>query len=174
MNTRSDALLLTEKKDNTTWLTLNRPAVLNALNHSLLLKIKNELEKIKDDPDIQAVVITGTGDKAFSAGADIQYLHEASPLEVRELAQLAVSVTRLIENLGKISIALLNGFALGGGLELAESCMLRIAVNSAKLGHPLGENRCSSRLGWHNTVAASHWKKPGCGATPYRKNDQCK
>ncbi len=150
MNTRSDALLLTEKKDNTTWLTLNRPAVLNALNRPLLLEIKGELEKIKDDPDIQAVVITGTGDKAFSAGADIQYLHEASPLEVRELAQLAVSVTRLIENLGKISIALINGFALGGGLELAESCMLRVAVNSAKLGHP--EVRIGAVAGWGGTT----------------------
>ncbi len=116
----------------------------------MLLEIKSALEKIKDDPDVQAVVITGAGDKAFYAGADIQYLHQASPLKVRELAQLAVSVTRLIENLGKISIALINGFALGGGLELAESCMLRIAVNSAKLGHP--EVKIGAVAGWGGTT----------------------
>ena len=150
MNTQSNVILRTEKKNKIALLTLNRPAVLNALNYSLLQKIKNELEKIKDDPDIQAVVITGAGDKAFSAGADIHYLHEASPLEVRKLAQLAISVTRLIENLGKISIALINGFALGGGLELAESCMLRIAVNSAKLGHP--EVRIGAVAGWGGTT----------------------
>ena len=153
MNTRSDALLLIDKKDNTTWLTLNRPNVLNALNRSLLLEIKSALEEIKDDPDVQAVVITGAGNKAFSAGADIQYLHHASPLEVRKLAQLAVSVTRLIENLGKISIALINGFALGGGLELAESCMLRIGVNSAKLGHP--EVKIGAVAGWGGTTRLS-------------------
>ncbi len=150
MNTQSDAILLTESKNNIAWLTLNRQSLLNALNHSLLLEIKNELEKIKADPDVQAVVITGAGDKAFSAGADIQYLHQASPLQVRELAHLALSVTRLIENLGKISIALINGFALGGGLELAESCMLRIAVNSAKLGHP--EVRIGAVAGWGGTT----------------------
>jgi len=150
MNAQSNAILRTEKKDKIALLTLNRPSVLNALNYLLLQKIKDELERIKDDPDIQAVIITGAGDKAFSAGADIQYLNQASPLEVRKLAQLAVSVTRLIENLGKISIALINGFALGGGLELAESCMLRIAVNSAKLGHP--EVKIGAVAGWGGTT----------------------
>jgi enoyl-CoA hydratase len=150
MNAQSNAILRTEKKDKIALLTLNRPSVLNALNYLLLQKIKDELERIKDNPDIQAVIITGAGDKAFSAGADIQYLNQASPLEVRKLAQLAVSVTRLIENLGKISIALINGFALGGGLELAEACMLRIAVNSAKLGHP--EVKIGAVAGWGGTT----------------------
>ncbi len=147
---QSDSILLTENKDNITYLTLNRPSVLNALNRSLLLEIKDELEKIKEDPDVQAVVISGAGDRAFSAGADIEYLNRASPLQVRELARLAVSVTRLIENLGKISIALINGFALGGGLELAESCMMRVAVSSAKLGHP--EVRIGAVAGWGGTT----------------------
>ncbi len=142
--------LLSEQKGNVVYLTLNRPEVLNALNQELLFEINDELTRTKDDPDIQAVIITGAGDKAFSAGADIQYLNQASPLEVRKLAQLAVSVTRLIENLGKISIALINGFALGGGLELAESCMLRIAVNSAKLGHP--EVKIGAVAGWGGTT----------------------
>lgn len=150
MNKQSDAILLTQTKDNITYLTLNRPSVLNALNRPLLLEIKSELNKIKDDSAVRAVVISGTGDKAFSAGADIKYLSQASPLQVRELAMLAVSVTRLIENLGKISIALINGFALGGGLELAESCMMRIAVSSAKLGHP--EVRIGAVAGWGGTT----------------------
>ena len=150
MTDRSQPLLISERKENVVYLTLNRPAVLNALNKSLLLEIKKELEAIKNNPEIQAVVITGAGDKAFSAGADIEYLNQASPLQVRELAQLAVSVTHLIENLNKISIALINGFALGGGLELAESCMLRVAVTSAKLGHP--EVRIGAVAGWGGTT----------------------
>jgi enoyl-CoA hydratase len=150
MTDRSHPLLISERKENVVYLTLNRPAVLNALNKLLLLEIKKELEAIKNNPEIQAVVITGAGDKAFSAGADIEYLNQASPLQVRELAQLAVSVTHLIENLNKISIALINGFALGGGLELAESCMLRVAVTSAKFGHP--EVRIGVVAGWGGTT----------------------
>ena len=150
MADRSNSILITERKEKFVYLTLNRPAVLNALNKSLLLEIKKELEGIKNNPEIQAVIITGAGNKAFSAGADIEYLNQASPLQVRELAQLAVSVTHLIENLNKISIALINGFALGGGLELAESCMLRVAVTSAKLGHP--EVRIGAVAGWGGTT----------------------
>ncbi len=150
MNKQSGDILLTEKKENITYLTLNRPSVLNALNLPLLLELKKELLKIKEDPEIRAVIITGAGNKAFSAGADIKYLNQASPLQVRELAMLAISVNRLIENLGKISIALINGFALGGGLELAESCMIRIAVHSAKLGHP--EVRIGAVAGWGGTT----------------------
>jgi len=143
-------VLLSEQKGNISYLTLNRPAVLNALNRQLLIEIKDELTVIKDNPTIQAVVITGAGNKAFSAGADIEYLHQASPLEVRELANLAVSVTHLIENLNKVSVALINGYALGGGLELAEACMLRIAVVSAKLGHP--EVCIGAVAGWGGTT----------------------
>ena len=143
-------VLRSEQKGNIAYLTLNRPTVLNALNRQLLLEIRNELTAIKDNPTIQAVVITGAGDKAFSAGADIEYLNQASPLEARDLANLAVSVTHLIENLNKISLALINGYALGGGLELAESCMLRIAVDSAKLGHP--EVRIGAVAGWGGTT----------------------
>lgn len=147
---QTDSILLTRQKEDFVYLILNRPSVLNALNRPLLLALKSELERIKDDPDIRAVIITGSGERAFSAGADIEYLNQASPLEVRELAQLAVSVTHLIENLQKVSIAFINGFALGGGLELAESCMLRLAVDSAKLGHP--EVRIGAVAGWGGTT----------------------
>lgn len=150
MSDNASNILLSEQKENIVYLTLNRPAVLNALNKELLFEIKKELEIIKDSPDIQAVVITGAGNKAFSAGADIEYLNQASPLEIRELANLAVSVTHMIENLNKISIALINGFALGGGLELAESCMLRVAVPSANMGHP--EVKIGAVAGWGGTT----------------------
>lgn len=150
MTEQPDPILLTERKNNCVYLTLNRPALLNALNRPLLLALKHELEKVKDDPKVQAIVITGAGNKAFSAGADIEYLSQATPLQVRNLARLAISVTHLIENLGKVSIALINGFALGGGLEIAESCMLRIAAKSAKLGHP--EVRIGAVAGWGGTT----------------------
>jgi len=142
--------LLSEQNGNIAYLTLNRPSVLNALNKSLLIEIKKELEIIKNNNEIQAIVITGAGDKAFSAGADIEYLNQASPMQVRELANLAISVTNSIENLNKISIALVNGYALGGGLELAESCMFRFAVPSARLGHP--EVRIGAVAGWGGTT----------------------
>ena len=150
MNDSTKQLIHSDPKENVAYLTLNRPAVLNALNEQLLIEIKKELERIQNNSEIQAVVITGAGDRAFSAGADIAYLHQASPLQIRELARLAVSVTHFIENLNKISIALINGFALGGGLELAESCMLRVAVTSAKLGHP--EVRIGAVAGWGGTT----------------------
>ncbi len=150
MNDIEKQILLVEQKDNIAYLTLNRPNVLNALNKQLLNEFKKSLEKIKNDPSIQAVVITGAGNKAFSAGADIGYLNQASPLQVRQLAQLAVLVTQLIENLGKISIALVNGYALGGGLEIAESCMLRVAVTSSKMGHP--EVCIGAVAGWGGTT----------------------
>lgn len=150
MNDSNNQPLIVEQKNNVAYLTLNRPAVLNVLNQELLLELKKELEKIKNNPKIYAIIITGAGNKAFSAGADIKFLNQATPLQVRKLAQLAVSVTFLIENLNKISIALINGFALGGGLELAESCMFRIAVSSAKLGHP--EVCIGAVAGWGGTT----------------------
>ena len=80
---------------------------------------------------MKAMIITGTGEKAFCAGADIKFLNQASPLEVRELARMAVSVNNKIETLGKVVVAAINGYALGGGLELAESCVLRVVIRPA-------------------------------------------
>lgn len=150
MSHKKDSLLVVSKKQNVAYLTLNRPEVLNALNAELLIALRTELEQIKNDSTIKGIFITGSGEKAFSAGADIEFLNSASPLQVRELAELAISVNSQIENLGKTSIALINGFALGGGLELAESCMLRVAVSSAKLGHP--EVRIGAVAGWGGTT----------------------
>jgi len=150
MTEQANSNLIIERREDFVYLVLNRPEVLNAIDRDLLVAIKEELEKIREDDGIRAVFITGAGDKAFSAGADIEFLNKATPLQVRELAKLAVSVTRAIENLGKITIALINGYALGGGLELAEACMLRIAVDYAKLGHP--EVRIGAVAGWGGTT----------------------
>ena len=149
MDTGTDSVLFTRRRGEMISLVLNRPAVHNALSRDLLLALDEELALIRDDPGIRAVCITGAGEHAFSAGADIRYLNGASALEVRELALLAVAVTRRIEELGKLSIALINGFALGGGLELAEACMFRIAVREARLGHP--EVRIGAVAGWGGT-----------------------
>jgi enoyl-CoA hydratase len=117
-------------------ITLHRPAALHAMNEELLRYLAAALERAADDHEVRAVIITGSGDRAFSAGADIDLLHRATPLEVRELARLAIAVNARIESLGKPVVAAINGHALGGGLELAEACMLRVAARHARLGHP--------------------------------------
>lgn len=128
----------------------NRPDVLNAMNDALLQQLSALLDKVKGDKAVRAVIIAGAGEKAFSAGADIGFLSQASPLEVRALARLAVSVNHKIETLGKVVVAAINGFALGGGLELAEACMLRVAVRRARLGHP--EVRIGAIAGFGGTT----------------------
>lgn len=131
-------------------ITFNRPEVLNAMNTDLLQQVASLLDQAKADHAVKAVIVTGTGDKAFSAGADIKFLGQASPLEVRELARLAVSVNHRIETLGKVVVAAVNGHALGGGLELAEACMFRMAVRHARLGHP--EVRIGAVAGFGGTT----------------------
>lgn len=116
-------------------ITLNRPEALNALNPDLLHALAALLDRIRADEAVKAVIITGGG-KAFCAGADIAYLRQASPLAVREFARLGIAVNARIETLGKPVIAAIDGYALGGGLELAEACWLRVAAKSARLGHP--------------------------------------
>ena len=138
--------VLNRKKGGIARITLNRPEALNNINRDMLEKIDNVLEKIGADDTVHAVIITGAGDRAFSAGADIGFLSKASALEVRDLARLAVSVYSRIETLGKVVVAAINGYALGGGLELAEACTLRIAVTAAQLGHP--EVRIGAVAGW--------------------------
>lgn len=132
------------------WITLNRPDVLNALNSDVLQTLALLLGRIKEDRVVGGVVLSGSGEKAFSAGADIRYLSTASPLAVREFALLAIEVNARLENLGKVSIAAINGYALGGGLELAEACTFRIAARHAHLGHP--EVRIGAISGWGGTT----------------------
>lgn len=117
-------------------LTVNRPDKLNALNMDTLLELGDAFAKASEDQSIRAVVLTGSGEKAFVAGADITELAHLSPIEAREFSEIGQQLMLQIENLGKPVIAALNGFALGGGCELALACTARIASENARIGLP--------------------------------------
>lgn len=115
---------------------LNRPDKLNALNHDTLTELKSIFEKLKSDENVFVVIITGSGDKAFVAGADISEINKLNMLEGKKFAEFGQSVFSLIEKFEKPVIAAVNGFALGGGCELALSCHIRLASDNAKFGQP--------------------------------------
>ena len=141
--------VLYEEKDGIAVITLNRPGALNAIDPPMLERLGQLLDKARNRDAVRAVILTGSG-AAFSAGADIMYLKHATPMQVRDFAHLAVRITSRIEALGKPVIAALNGLAYGGGLELAESCMIRIAANHVTLGHP--EVRIGAVAGFGGTT----------------------
>jgi enoyl-CoA hydratase len=116
--------------------TVDRPKVLNALNHLSMTELEQVFLDIQQNPDVRAVLLTGGGEKAFVAGADIGELAALSACEGEQLAARGQRIFYLIENCGKPVIACINGFALGGGCELALACTLRIASSSARLGQP--------------------------------------
>jgi enoyl-CoA hydratase len=116
--------------------TVDRPKVLNALNHLSMTELELVFVDVRENTDIRAVLITGGGEKAFVAGADIGELASVSALEGEQLAHRGQRIFQLIENCGKPVIACINGFALGGGCELALACTLRIASSNARLGQP--------------------------------------
>jgi enoyl-CoA hydratase/carnithine racemase len=128
--------LLIERDGRVTVLTINRPSVLNALNFITLDELRRALLDCRHDPDVRAVIITGAGEKSFVAGADIKELAVQSAAEGKEHAIRGQHVFDLIENMGKPVIAAINGFALGGGCELAMACTLRLAAETARLGQP--------------------------------------
>jgi enoyl-CoA hydratase len=128
--------LLIERDGAVAVVTLNRPKVLNALNAQTMDELRRTILALKHDAGIRAVVITGAGEKSFVAGADINELAVQTPATGREHALRGQHVLDLIENMGKPVIAAINGFALGGGCELAMACTLRIASDTAKLGQP--------------------------------------
>ncbi|MDP9038269.1 MAG: enoyl-CoA hydratase-related protein, partial [Acidobacteriota bacterium] len=115
---------------------LNRPAVLNALNASMVRELDHAFAALAGLPSVRAIVLTGAGSKAFAAGADIAELAAADAAEGEQIARRAQRVFRRIETLGKPVLAAINGFALGGGLELALACTLRLAAEHARLGQP--------------------------------------
>src|SRR4249919_2228717 len=128
--------LLIERDAAVAIITINRPKVLNALNNSTLDDLRRAALELKRDDAVRAIVITGSGDKSFVAGADINEFLAQSPASGREHALAGQHVLDLIENLGKPVIAAVNGYALGGGCELAMACTLRLAADTAKLGQP--------------------------------------
>jgi enoyl-CoA hydratase len=128
--------LLYEKKDGIAFITFNRPKVLNALNRRTIEELHQVLLDARDAAAVRVLILTGAGEKAFVAGADINELVQQTPVNGKEFSLYGQSVFHLLETIGKPSICAINGFALGGGCELALSCSIRLASKSAKLGQP--------------------------------------
>jgi enoyl-CoA hydratase/carnithine racemase len=125
-----------EKKNGIAYVTLNRPKVLNALNQRTWENLRTAFEDARDDAEIRGVILTGAGDKAFIAGADISELVHVTAVEAKKSSSYGQAVLNLIENLGKPVVAAVNGFALGGGCETAMACTIRVASENAKFGQP--------------------------------------
>ncbi len=138
----SYANLLVETGDRITTVTINRPAKLNALDRATFLALEGCFRDLAADPEVRAVIVTGSGQKAFVAGADISNIAGLDALGGKAWSQLGQQVFNSIEGMHKPVIAAINGFALGGGLELALACHLRVAASHAKLGQP------EVKIGW--------------------------
>src|SRR5437870_1521740 len=128
--------LLYEKKGAIAYVTLNRPKVLNALNQRTWEDLRAAFEDARDDAEVRGVILTGAGDKAFIAGADISEIAHITAVEAEKSSSYGQAVLNLIENLGKPVIAAVNGFALGGGCETAMACTIRVASEKAKFSQP--------------------------------------
>jgi enoyl-CoA hydratase len=125
-----------DKKGPIGYVTLNRPKVMNALNMATINELQGVFEDARNDSALRAVILTGAGEKAFAAGADIAEIANNTAVEAEEATRRGQALTDLIENLGKPVIAAVNGFALGGGCELAMACTIRMAAENAKFGQP--------------------------------------
>ncbi len=128
--------LLYEKRDGIAVVTVNRPEKLNALNRKVMEELRDCFQNFQSDDEVRVVILTGAGEKAFVAGADINELSVQTPIQGRETSFAGQRILDLIENLGKPVIAAVNGFALGGGCELAMACTLRVASENARFGQP--------------------------------------
>jgi len=128
--------IIFEKRNNFAIITLNRPDKLNALNFELFSELEDAINQIIFDPDIYALILTGAGDKAFAAGADIVELSKSDVISGKKFSEIGSNVMLKLEQLRIPVIAAINGFALGGGLELALSCHIRFASDKAKMGQP--------------------------------------
>jgi enoyl-CoA hydratase/carnithine racemase len=130
------ANVLYEKSNGIARVIINRPKVLNALNTPTWADLRTVFENARDDDRVRGIILTGAGDKAFIAGADISELAQAGAFQAEESSRFGQAVLELIENLGKPVVAAINGFALGAGCETAMACTIRIAVENAKFGQP--------------------------------------
>ena len=128
--------LLYEKREGIAFITFNRPKVLNALNRKTVEELRDALMDARDDSSVRVLILTGAGEKSFVAGADISGLAQRTAVDGRDFALFGQSVVHLLETMGKPSICAINGFALGGGCEVAMCCSIRLASKSAKIGQP--------------------------------------
>src|SRR5438270_5218845 len=125
-----------ENKNQIAYVTINRPEKLSELNMAVMTELRDAFTAIKEDKEIRVAILTGAGEKAFVAGADIAELNKNGVVEAKEYTHKGQAVLDLIENLGKPVICCINGFGLGGGCELAMACTMRLASENAKLGQP--------------------------------------
>jgi enoyl-CoA hydratase len=128
--------LLYEKRDGIALITFNRPKVLNALNRKTVEELRDVLMDARDDASVRVLILTGAGEKSFVAGADISELAQRTPVDGKDFALFGQSVVHLLETMGKPSICAINGFALGGGCEVAMCCSIRLASKNARIGQP--------------------------------------
>jgi enoyl-CoA hydratase len=128
--------LLFEVKDQIAYITFNRPKVLNALNRQTVEELGDALNRAREDAAVRVLILTGAGEKSFVAGADINELAQRAPIDGKDFSLFGQEIFHRLETMGKPSIAAINGFALGGGCELALACTMRIASKNARLGQP--------------------------------------
>ena len=166
-----DNLLLTHDGPVAT-LTVNRPKVLNALNRQTVEELGRAALALAADDSVRVVILTGAGEKAFVAGADIAELAVQTPVSARETALLGQRVLDAVEQMGKPVIAAINGYALGGGCELAMACTLRIAAETARLGPARDQPGIDSRLCRQSASAAPRRPRPCARTPPYRRSGQ--
>ena len=164
--------VLYEKKGGIAYVTLNRPKVLNALNKTAIADLRAAFESARDDSEVHGVILTGAGDKAFIAGADINEVATDTPVQAEEKTRRGQDVMTLIENLGKPVIAAVNGFALGGGCEAALASHHPHRRGKREIRVARSETRDHSGLRRHS--AACKTCREGCGlaAHPNRRNDR--
>ena len=132
----SQQYIQVEKKEDIAIVRINRPEKLNAINIDVIKEMGNVMDELDKDDSVKVVIVTGAGEKAFSAGADIEYMSNISALEAEQYAMTGHATLNKIENLSKPVIAAVNGYALGGGCELSLACDLRIASKNAAMGQP--------------------------------------
>ena len=130
------SMITTSKDEGVCIVKINRPTKLNAMNIDVARELISTFQQLDKDDSVKVIVLTGEGDKAFSAGADIEYMSKISADESEVYAKLGQEVTATVENISKPTIAAVNGFALGGGCEIAMSCDIRIASENARMGQP--------------------------------------
>jgi len=136
MSTPYDSLLIEKDETNIAVLFVNRPEKMNALNSQVLAELEQAFEELNSDPEVQSIVVTGQGEKAFVAGADIHELRSLNEAEGKKLSKKGQNIFTKIENSVKPVIAAVNGYALGGGAELAMACHIRIGVENTVFGLP--------------------------------------
>lgn len=153
------AHLLVETSNNTAVITINRPEVRNALDRTTLAELDAVVAELARDEAIRCITVTGAGQRAFVAGADIRALHALDPDRARELMAYGQAVFDRLATCPKPTIAAINGFALGGGLELAMACDIRLAADTARLGQP--EITLGSIPGWGGTQRLPRLVGPG-------------